>query len=154
MSASTNGNEASPIDIPPDRESLVRTNRIKAQRIQLPVKPLSFYGAELVPIFSGTPWKQYKQCLHLEMGGSVIVASRVPATRDLFAVRPVSGPQAEEKLYMLRQLRHENLLASLELFVTNEEVFIVSELAAVSLDEFTVVILDETQLEAIIHQVC
>jgi hypothetical protein len=55
---------------------------------------------------------------------------------------------------MLRQLRHENLLTSLEFFVTNDQVFVVSELAAISLDEYTVVSLDETQLEAFIHQVC
>ena len=153
-SASTNGNEVSPIEISSSQKSLVQMNRNKAQRIQLPVKPLSSYSAELIPISSGPPWKQYKQCLHLEMGGSIIVASAIPATRELYAVRTVSGPEAEEKLYMLRQLRHENLLTPHELFVANEQVFIVSELQAVSLDEFTIVSLDEIQLEAIIHQVC
>ena len=149
-STATNAHKMPPIDIPSHRESLARN---KGQWIEFPVKPLSSYSADRVPIFSGSPWKQYKQCLYLEIGGPVIVASMMPATRDLFTVRTFSGPEAEEKLYMLRQLKHENLLAPLELFVANDQVFIVSELAAITLDRFTVVSLDETQLAAIIHQV-
>lgn len=60
----------------------------------------------------------------------------------------------EEKLYMLRQLRHENLLLSHEIFSSKDGTFVVSELAAASLDELTVVCLDEVQLAAIVYQVC
>jgi hypothetical protein len=121
--------------------------------IDLPVKPVSSYSAGLVPVFDGSPWNSYKKHLRLELGGSVEVVYRVPATKELFTIRIISGSGVEEKLFMIRQLRHENLLSSHELYSFDYKFFIVSELTAISLEELTVARPDEVQLAAIISQV-
>jgi len=142
-------------DVPTSSRNSFSGSGSKRKRfISLPVKPVSSYSAGLVPIFDGSPWKSYKQHLSLELGGSIAVVYKIPATKELFTIRSVSGPRAEEKLFLLRQLRHKNLLVSLELFSFKDELFIVSEFAAISLEELTVARPDEVQLAAIISQVC
>lgn len=121
--------------------------------IDLPVKPVSSYSAGLVPVFDGSPWNSYKQDLSLELGGSVAVVYKIPATKELFTIRSISGPGVEEKLFMLRQLQHKNLFFCHELYSFKDEILIVSELAAISLEELTVARPDEVQLAAIISQV-
>lgn len=144
-------NSATPIVPTPSGKTFGRSKRKRL--IDLPVKPVSSYSEGLVPVFDGSPWKSYKQDLSLELGGSVAVVHKIPATEELFTIRSISGPSAEEKLFMLRQLRHENLLISFELFSFKDEFFIVSELAAISLEELTVARPDEVQVAAIIYQV-
>ena len=129
------------------------TSSIRKRYFDLPVKLVSSYDADLVPVFHGSPWKSYKQDLSLDQGGSVAVVYKTPATKELFTIRSISGPDAEEQVFMLRQLRHENLLVSHELYSFENKFFVVSELAAISLEELTVAGPDEIQLAAIAYQV-
>jgi hypothetical protein len=66
----------------------------------------------------------------------------------------VSGPDGEKKRYTLRQLKYNNLLRPEEIFSFEDSFYIISEYAAISLEEVIVVRPSEVQLAAIVHQVC
>jgi serine/threonine protein kinase len=89
----------------------------------------------------------------LELGGSIAVVQRKPATKELFIVRSFSGPNTSEKLSFLRQLQHDNVLLSHQIFSFKDVFYIVSEYMAISLEELTIARPDKPQLATIIHQV-
>lgn len=125
----------------------------RLRRINLPVKPASSYGDRPIPVTEGSPWKHYRNAYGLELGGPLTVVCKTPATKQLFAMHSFSEPSKEEKLYMLRQLKHENLLSPEEIFFFENSFYIVSEYLAISLEELILVRPDEVQLAAIVHQV-
>jgi hypothetical protein len=122
-------------------------------RINLPVNPIDSNRDHLVPVKEGSPWKYYKYAYDLELGGSVAIVCKTPATDKLFAMHSISGPNGEKKLYTLRQLKHENLLRPEEILSFKDSFYIISEYTAISLEEVIVVRPSEVQLAAIIHQV-
>jgi serine/threonine protein kinase len=67
-------------------------------------------------------------------------------------MRSFSSNGAEKKLYMLRQLKHANLLASFEVFSFQDTYYLISEHTEISCEEFIVARPDEAQLAAIIRQ--
>ncbi|KAH7111264.1 kinase-like domain-containing protein [Dendryphion nanum] len=125
------------------------TNRL----IDIPIKPLSSYGAVPIPLLEGSPWNHYQSCYSLELGGPIAVVRKISATKDLFTMHSFSSSGADKKLYMLRQLKHANLLASLEIFSFQDAHYVISEHTEVSCEEFIVARPDEIQLAAIIRQV-
>ena len=121
--------------------------------INLPVKPAGSYGDRSVPVMEGSPWRHYRNAYSLELGGLVAVVCKTPATTKLFTMHSFSGPSREEKLYMLRQLKHENLLSPEEIFSFEDSFYVISEYTAISLEGVILVRPDEVQLAAIVHQV-
>lgn len=101
----------------------------------------------------GSPWKHYSKAFGLELGGSVAIVCKKPATFDLFAMHSCSGDRTDEKVCLLRQLKHENLLETYELFSFEDSIYIISACGAISLDDLIVARPDEVQLAAIVHQV-
>lgn len=130
----------------------IRRTRHQTPLINLPVNPAAPYGDQLVPIKEGSPWRHYKNAYGLELGGPVSIVCTTPATSKLFAMHSISGPGREKMLYMLRQLKHENLLHPEEIFSLDDSFYVISEYAAVSLDGVVVVRPSEVQLAAIVHQ--
>ncbi|KAF4451415.1 Serine/threonine-protein kinase dst2 [Fusarium austroafricanum] len=131
-----------------------REDKRPMRRINLPVNPIGSNRDHLVPVKEGSPWKYYKYAYDLELGGSVAIVCKTPATNKLFAMHSISGQNSEreQKLYTLRQLNHENLLRPEEILSFKDSFYIISECAAISLEEVIVVRPSEVQLAAIVHQ--
>jgi serine/threonine protein kinase len=118
----------------------------------IPISPLSSNGRVPVPLLKGSPWVRYRSGYALELGGPIAVVHKFPATSDLFKMRSFSSNVAEKKLYMLRQLKHANLLASFEVFSFQDTYYLISEHTEISCEEFIVARPNEIQLAAIIRQ--
>jgi hypothetical protein len=129
-----------------------KANRLKVPRINIPINPLSSYTVP-VPLLEESPWNHYKKGYGLELGGSVAVVCKVPATGRLFTMRSCPSSGADEKLYRVRHLKHKNLLDSIEDFSFQDTFYIISEHTEISCEEFIVARPDEVQLAAIIRQV-
>ncbi|KAI9770969.1 MAG: hypothetical protein M1840_002673 [Geoglossum simile] len=126
--------------------------RVRTPLIQLPINP-STSSTALLPVLKGSPWDRYWKAYRLELGGSVVVVCKKPTTEDLFTIRSFSGPDADEKLYMLCLLQHDHLLLSYEIFSFEDTFYIVSECMAISLEDLTIARPNELQLAIIIHQI-
>ncbi|KAI9855636.1 MAG: hypothetical protein M1813_009682 [Trichoglossum hirsutum] len=121
--------------------------------------------AQLVPVHEGSPWEIYTKYYGVELGSPVVMAYKKNVTVDLsappgpekllFPVRSFSGLDAEEKLYMIRQIQHENIHHSYEIFAFGNAFYVISQYVAISLDEVIAcpAYPDECQLAAIIAQV-
>jgi hypothetical protein len=141
--------------VPGFPENVNRGNRVKLP-LNLPVNPSKVYesgSTGSAATIEESPWNHYKKIFELELGGSVAVVHKIPATDDLFTMRSFSPPNIEQKLYMLHQLKHRNLLASHQVFSFREKFHVISEYTQVSLEEFIVARPDEVELAAIISQV-
>lgn len=125
----------------------------RLRRINLPVKPIRSYKDRSVSVIEGSPWKHYRNAYGLELGGPVAVVCKTLATAKLFTMHSFSGPSREEKLYVLRQLKHENVLSPDEIFTFENSFYVISKCTAISLEGFVLVHPDEVQLAAIVHQV-
>lgn len=136
-------------------QQLLKTSegRQKTPRIKLPIKPLSAYKADPIPVHQHSPWSSYERGYKLQLGGSVAVVRTIPTTSDLFTIRSFSSDSADKKLYMLRQFQHENILAAYETFIFQDAFYVISEHAEISCNELIIARPDEIQLVAIIHQV-
>ena len=110
-------------------------------------------SARLIPVTDRSPWRHYRNAYGLELGGSVAIVCKTPATEKLFSMHSFSGPTRDEKLHMLQQLKHENLLSQEEIFCFEESIYVISEYTAISLKGVTLVLPTEIQLAAIVHQV-
>jgi hypothetical protein len=146
-------------ELPPIQE-LPKPIKPKVPRLNIPVNPLSSYEVDPVPLLKGSPSKDYKKCYSLELGGSVVVVRKVPATKDLFTMSGFASSSPETQLYMLCQLKHENLLEPFQVFCcskndtldTLDTFYIISKHTEISCEELIVARPDEIQLAAIIHQ--
>lgn len=108
-----------------------------------------------LPVKRASPWEYYNKIYRRELGGSVVVASKIPATFELFVVKSIAGLDVDDKAQVLRQVRHENILACYEIFGLHDAIFIVSEYMAISLTDLngSAVPPSEIQIATIIHQV-
>ena len=100
-----------------------------------------------------SPLVYHEKAYGIELGGSVTRVCLVPETEDMFTMRSLSGPDAKQKLNLLRRLKHVNILTLLVLFSHDNEYSIISEDAEVSLEELIIARPNEIQLAAIITQV-
>ena len=89
----------------------------------------------------------------MELGGDAIIASRVPATRDLYVVRSYPAAASRERLQLLQLLKHQNVLQYQESFLCDDAFYIVFEHAEISLAELIVARPGEAELVAIAYQV-
>ena len=86
---------------------------------------------------------------------SVVVASRVPATFELFVVKYTAGSEVNDQAQTLRQIRHENFLTCIEIFAYENAIYTISECMAISLMDLNGSALppNETQVATIAHEV-
>jgi len=121
------------------------------QRICSPEEPPS----DLLPLRRASPWKYYTKVYRRELGGSVVVASRVPATFELFVVKYTAGSEVNDQAQTLRQIRHENFLTCIEIFAYENAIYTISECMAISLMDLNGSALppNETQVATIAHEV-
>jgi hypothetical protein len=117
------------------------------QEIRSPDEPLSLIRA--------SPWEYYTKAYRRELGGSVVVACKNPATFELFAVKYIAGSEVNDKVPVLRQVRHENFLTCYKIFEFDDAIFTVSEYMAISLTDLngSAIPPNEIQIATIIHQV-
>ncbi|KAJ9129567.1 hypothetical protein NKR23_g12509, partial [Pleurostoma richardsiae] len=140
-------------DLESSKATQNRRSKLQSFRLNLPVNPTGSYADQLVPVKEGSPWDYYRNAFGLELGGYVAIVCRTPATGDLYAMHSFSGSSREKKLYMLRQLKHENLLRPVEIFSFEGSFHVISEYTAISLEGIILVRPSEIQLAAIVHQI-
>jgi hypothetical protein len=134
-----------------------------------PPNPSPWSKKDSIQVFEASPWTYYEMCYDIEMVGPVIRVfkipdkelndsarkarkANVPKTEHLFTMRMISDPDAD-KLNLLRRLRHQNILTAYEVFIHENEYYVISEDIEVSLEDFIVARPDEVELAAIISQV-
>ena len=101
-----------------------------------------------------SPWKRYKKIYDRELAGSVEVAVRREDPIELVHVRKLQRPGSEKTLHMFRKLQHDNIVAALEAFTTDDSHYVVLEAMAISLERIvkSPAYPDERQLAAIFGQ--
>jgi hypothetical protein len=109
-----------------------------------------------LPVKRASPWEYYTKAYRRELGGSVVVACKVPATFELFAIKSMIGSDVNEKAQVLRNLQHGNILPCYEIYGLDDAIFTVSECMAISLSDLkgSAIAPSETQIATIVHQVC
>ncbi|KAH6703054.1 kinase-like domain-containing protein [Leptodontidium sp. MPI-SDFR-AT-0119] len=119
-------------------------------KLKAPESPL-----DSLPLRRASPWQYYTKAYRRELGASVVVACKKPATFELFAVKCIAGSEPNDQVQNLRQVRHENFLSYHEIFVCDNAVFTVSECMAVSLTDLngSATPPNEIQIATIVHQV-
>ncbi|KAH6699449.1 hypothetical protein EV126DRAFT_342542 [Verticillium dahliae] len=106
-----------------------------------------------LPVKEGSPWNLYRRYLTLELGGTVAVVGKTNQT-ELFLMRGYRNDSAEENLDPLAVLQHPNLLQYHDCFQHDNAFYVVFEYAEISIKELMEIRLDESELVAIVHQVC
>jgi hypothetical protein len=108
-----------------------------------------------LPLQRSSLWSRYAKTYRRELGGPVFVVHKIPATAELFAMKYITGSEANRKLQILRQIQHESFVLPHEVFHYNNKISIVSEYMAISLDNVNSSACppNELQIAAIIHQV-
>ena len=108
-----------------------------------------------LPLRRASPWDYYTKAYRRELGASVVIACKNPATSELYAVKCIAGSEVNDQVQTLLQVRHENFLTCYEIFVCDEALFTVSEYMAISLADLngSAIPPNEIQIATIIHQV-
>lgn len=102
------------------------------------------------------PWESYRIIFRRDLGGSVRIAQKKPATSELYAIRSLPGPDYEGVLNQISTFRgHDCFIKTLEVYEADRQCYVISECMATSLLEVanSGLALDEPQLAAIIVQV-
>jgi hypothetical protein len=86
-----------------------------------------------VPIRSGSPWTSYEKIHQRNLVGGVAVVVKLPAKKEDYMVKRVSGDDTQGKLLNVRGLRHENLLKTLEIFDYDDGFDLITEPMCISL---------------------
>jgi hypothetical protein len=108
-----------------------------------------------LPLRRASPWQYYTKAYRRELGASVVVACKNPATFELFAVKCMAGSEVNDQAQTLRQVRDENFLTSYEIFVHGDAIFTVFECMAISLTDLngSAIPPNEIQVATIAHEV-
>ena len=153
-----------PRSSPSENEGLVH-REISPPLVEAPIPPIRkgpqerhILGGGMVsglPLQRSSIWSTYAKTYRRELGGPVFVVYKIPATAELFAMKYITGSEANRKLQILRQIQDESFVLPHEVFHYNNKISIVSEYMAVSLDNVNSSACppNEPQLAAIIHQV-
>ena len=112
-------------------------------------------GSLLLRAIWESPWKQYEKTYDLELAGSVEVAIRKAPPIELVHVRRFLKPGVEKALHMFQQLHHPNIVTALDVFTTEEGLYVVLEPMSISLERVveSPAYPNERQLAAILGQV-
>jgi hypothetical protein len=111
-------------------------------------------GDSLLRTRWGSPWEKYEKAYDLELGGPVVGAVQKASPVQLVHVR--AFPQrADTTLSMIRRIQHNNVFAALDVFMTDEILYIVFEHMPLSLDQLVgcPAYPNEEQLAAVVGQV-
>lgn len=102
-----------------------------------------------------SPWKRYQKIYDRELAGPTEVAVRREQPVELVHVRKFQKPGSEKVLLMVRKLQHCNIVAALDVFTTDDALYIVLEPMSISLEEIvrSPAYPEERQLAAILGQV-
>lgn len=104
-----------------------------------------------------SPWRSYEKVfeLRLGVGDLVTVAQRKDPSSGVVNMRKFPAPNGEEKLRILQQLRHRNIVSVLEVFSFEESFYVMFEHMPISLDHFAGICHypGELQLASILGQV-
>jgi len=136
---------------PPPTDAVVLTTT----NVQHEKHDLGGLGWELL-LKRSSPWDSYSKDYRRELGSSVVIVYKRPTTRQLFAMKNVTGPEINHKIQVLRQVRHENFVLAYEVFLYNNMISIVFEYMAVSLVNINSSARgrpNELQVATIVHQV-
>ncbi|KAI1463202.1 kinase-like domain-containing protein [Daldinia caldariorum] len=142
----------------PHQTSQPRASGDKPPRPQsrFPVKRVSEEGGRLVPVISGSPWNHYENRYRVRHGSSfgIITSRREPCRQSM--IRTISGRNADEQIQNIRQLCHENIVRSIEIYACSDAgYFLISEFMPTSLMHLcrAPIYPNEPQLSSILHQV-
>ena len=111
-------------------------------------------AAECIELQKESPWKYYRKVFGLTLDHSSIVAIR-KSSYELTTAKSLSGPEGEGKYEMLRQIRHENVIALLDCFECNNSLHVFFEHVEISLTQIVAcpAYPNERQLAAMLRQV-
>ncbi|KAF1970800.1 hypothetical protein BU23DRAFT_556510 [Bimuria novae-zelandiae CBS 107.79] len=112
--------------------SLTKIKSRPSQTVRSVRFPVNAYGISL-----SSPWSSYKEMYRLRLGVDfrVTVAQQTTYPFNLVSLRCVPGPICNDKMHMLQQLRHENLVTVLETFRFEEKTHVAFEHMQISLHE-------------------
>jgi len=94
---------------------------------KLPTIAESGVRAHELEIKHGSPWKSYEKVYGRELGGPVTVAARNTPSSELVIVREFAESNAEKALYMFQRIQHDNVVAAIEVFMIQENLYVVLE---------------------------
>ena len=102
-----------------------------------------------------SPWEKYEKVYNVELGGTVEVAIRKASPVELVHVRAFSTETSAKTLHLFRQLQHQNIVAALEAFTTDNGLYIVLEYMPISLERIvrSLAYPNERELASILRQV-
>lgn len=135
---------------PPPTAAVVKTINVQHEK-----HDLGGLGSDL-PLKQSSPWDSYSKDYRRELGSSVVIVYKKPTTRQLFAMKNVTGPEINHKIQILRQVRHKNFVLAYEVFLYNNMISIIFEYMAVSLVNINSSARgrpNELQVATIVHQV-
>lgn len=108
-------------------------------RLPLPIKShndknnSSSFRSILVPVVPGSPWVEYEKTYSRELAGEVAIAVKLPARKEQFIVRSLSGGDVEKKLLNIRQFQDESLIKTYKIFAHEDGFYLISEFMCISL---------------------
>jgi hypothetical protein len=126
-----------------------------AGRAEMPrTDDLGRRGDSLLRTRWGSPWEKDEKAYDLELGGPIVGAVQKASPVQLVHVR--AFPQrADTTRSMIRRIQHNNVVAALDIFMTDEILYIVFEHMPLSLDQLVgcPAYPNEEQLAAVVVQV-
>jgi serine/threonine protein kinase len=102
-----------------------------------------------------SPWESYEKKYDLKLDDFVTVATRKPPSYQVVTTKRFPTQESKDKVHNLQHLRHENLVAVLDIFIFDDSVHVVLEHMPVSLAQVVAspVYPNERQLAVILKQV-
>ncbi|KAH7111360.1 kinase-like domain-containing protein, partial [Dendryphion nanum] len=102
-----------------------------------------------------SPWTKYEEVFDVELGELVKVAIQNAPTTKLVSVRVFPAPAAEKTLHMYRRVQHQNIVAALDAFTTDDGLYVVLEHMPLTLEWIvrSPAYPNERQLAAILGQI-
>jgi hypothetical protein len=115
---------------------------------------------EFIRTIEGSPWTRYKGELQLRVGKeSFVVAARKVfcpnkgPNSNLVLVKSFSGPDVRRKLRPVQDIKHANIVSTLEIFADQDDFHVVSEYMAMPLSNIAgSTMLSDIRLIAIVAQ--
>jgi len=82
---------------------------------------------EYIAVKPASPWESYKKKYDLQLDGFITVAMRKAPSYEVVTIKSLPIQESENKVCMLQRLRHDRLVALLDLFMFDGSVHVVLE---------------------------
>lgn len=94
----------------------------------------------------GSPWETFTKVYKCELTGAFFITNTRVRPSRLAALREVEAENIEKVLYLLKNIRHPNILSSRECFLDGNSLFYIHDDIPISLDNIVAcdVYLNET----------